>query len=88
MACRDRIMLLQKHVLTISASGVNSQIQEKANLSSFPRKEHRFELSNSKKVTYLHAVVHYCAYLYASNYTESYKQIWIIKSQVSYFAAV
>jgi len=47
MACRDRIILLQKRVLIISAYLVNSQIQEKANLSSLPRKEYRFELSSS-----------------------------------------
>lgn len=39
--------LLQNFVLTILASGVNSHMQENANLSSLPRNEHKLELNNS-----------------------------------------
>lgn len=41
-------MDLQNLVLIIFASGSISHMQENANLSSLPRKEHRLELSNSK----------------------------------------
>ena len=47
MASRDLMMDLWNLVLTISASGVISQTQEKANRSTPPRREHRLELRSS-----------------------------------------